>query len=252
MANWACFGISQDQLGSTLLQQTVLDVGIVEFTNGIALVYGCEACLSGNAGLILTSGALLGAHVAHAGLIVLWCGAMTLFETAHLQPELPLYEQGCILLPHLASLGYGVRTTGVIADSYPFFVSGVLHLISSSVLGFGGIYRGVIGPEVIQAGIFEYRWTDRRGADNNHHRGDDLLAQPDEGYELRGRGAQRRGRGVYLTVPGPLYGCNHRGYINHGWPALLQRLTFQRRYSPSDQRWYFQYRMLDPQPSRRS
>ena len=34
---------------------------------------------SGNARLINVSGKLLGAHVAHAGLMVFWCGAMTLF-----------------------------------------------------------------------------------------------------------------------------------------------------------------------------
>ena len=35
---------------------------------------------SGNSRLINVSGKLLGAHVAHAGLMVFWCGAMTLFE----------------------------------------------------------------------------------------------------------------------------------------------------------------------------
>jgi photosystem II CP43 chlorophyll apoprotein len=59
---------------------------------------------SGNARLINLSGKLLGAHV--AGLIVFW--AMNLFEVAHFIPEKPMYEQGLILLPHLATLGYGV------------------------------------------------------------------------------------------------------------------------------------------------
>ena len=35
---------------------------------------------SGNARLINVSGKLLGAHVAHAGLMVFWAGAMVLFE----------------------------------------------------------------------------------------------------------------------------------------------------------------------------
>ena len=53
---------------------------------------------AGNARLINLSGKLLGAHVAHAGLIVFWAGAMNLFEVAHFIPEKPMYEQGLILL----------------------------------------------------------------------------------------------------------------------------------------------------------
>jgi photosystem II CP43 chlorophyll apoprotein len=34
---------------------------------------------AGNARLINVSGKLLGAHDAHAGFMVFWCGAMTLF-----------------------------------------------------------------------------------------------------------------------------------------------------------------------------
>ena len=95
---------------------------------------------SGNARLINVSGKLLGAHVAHAGVMVFWCGAMTLFEVSHYIPEKPLYEQGCILLQHLATLGWGVGPGGEIIDTYPYFVVGVVHLISSAVLGFGGVY----------------------------------------------------------------------------------------------------------------
>jgi hypothetical protein len=61
----------------------------------------CWLCVvAGNARFINLSGALLGAHVAHAGMIVFWTGAMILFEVSHLDTQLPLYEQGCILLPH--------------------------------------------------------------------------------------------------------------------------------------------------------
>jgi len=44
---------------------------------------------AGNARLINLSGKLLGAHVAHSGLIVFWAGAMCLFEVAHFIPKSP-------------------------------------------------------------------------------------------------------------------------------------------------------------------
>ena len=59
---------------------------------------------SGNARFVKLSGRFLGAHVAHASLIVFWSGSMALFELSHLVPEKPLYEQGLILIPHLATL----------------------------------------------------------------------------------------------------------------------------------------------------
>jgi photosystem II CP43 chlorophyll apoprotein len=118
---------------------------------------------AGNARLINLSGKLLGAHVAHAGLIVFWAGAMNLFEVAHFVPEKPMYEQGLILLPHLATLGWGVGPGGEVLDTFPYFVSGVLHLISSAVLGFGGIYHALLGPETLEESFpfFCYVWKDR-------------------------------------------------------------------------------------------
>jgi photosystem II P680 reaction center D1 protein len=118
---------------------------------------------AGNARLINLSGKLLGAHVAHSGLMVFWCGAMTLFEVSHFIPEKPLYDQGFILLPHLATLGWGVGPGGEILDIYPYFVVGVLHLISSAVLGFGGIYHSLFGPDTLEtnAPLFGYDWRDK-------------------------------------------------------------------------------------------
>ncbi|KAH7510908.1 hypothetical protein FEM48_ZijujUnG0071500 [Ziziphus jujuba var. spinosa] len=83
-----------------------------------------------NALLINLFGKLLRAHVAHTGLIVSWIGAMKLFQMAHFIPEKPMYEQGLILLPHLATL----------------------------VLGFGGIYHALLRPETLEESfpLFDY------------------------------------------------------------------------------------------------
>ncbi|MEB3339288.1 MAG: photosystem II reaction center protein CP43 [Okeania sp.] len=123
---------------------------------------------SGNARLINLSGKLLGAHVAHAGLIVFWAGAMTLFEVAHFVPEKPMYEQGLILMPHIATLGWGIGPGGEVIDIFPYFVVGVLHLISSAVLGLGGIYHAVRGPETLEeySSFFGYDWKDKNQMTN--------------------------------------------------------------------------------------
>ena len=67
---------------------------------------------AGNARLTNLDGRLLGSHVTHVGLIVFWAGAYILFELGRFNPELPMYEQGLILLPHLARLGLGVGAGG--------------------------------------------------------------------------------------------------------------------------------------------
>ncbi len=123
---------------------------------------------AGNARLINLSGKLLGAHVSHAGLIVFWAGAMTLFEVAHFTPEKPMYEQGFILLPHIASLGWGVGAGGEVINTFPFFVVGVVHLISSAVLGLGGIYHALRGPDVLEeySSFFGYDWKDKNQMTN--------------------------------------------------------------------------------------
>lgn len=119
----------------------------------------------GNARLKDLSGKLLGAHIAQAALIVFWAGAMTLFELSHYDSSLPMYEQGLILLPHLATLGIGVGDGGQVIDTYPYFVIGMLHLISSAALGAGGIYHSVIGAAILEenntfGGFFGYDWKD--------------------------------------------------------------------------------------------
>merc|ERR1711920_665694 len=120
---------------------------------------------SGNARFIELSGKFLGAHVAHAALIMFWSGSMALFELSHFVPEKPLYEQGFILLPHLATLAFSVGPGGEITDVYSYFVSSVLHLICSGILGLGGIYHAIFGPERLEETtygfVFGYQWQDR-------------------------------------------------------------------------------------------
>lgn len=116
--------------------------------------------LAGNARFINFSGRLLGAHIAHAGLIMLWAGGMTLFECSRLNPDLSLYEQNLILLPHLATLGFGIGDAGQVIDIYPYYLVGMLHLIASAVLGAGGIYHAVLGPETLDEKGFGYDWKD--------------------------------------------------------------------------------------------
>jgi len=89
---------------------------------------------SGNARFIELSGKFLGAHVAHAALIMLWAGSMTLFELSHFLPEKPLYEQGFILLPHLATLALSIGPGGEITVLYSYFVISALHLICAVVI----------------------------------------------------------------------------------------------------------------------
>ncbi|MEM9449717.1 MAG: chlorophyll a/b binding light-harvesting protein [Cyanobacteria bacterium P01_E01_bin.6] len=117
---------------------------------------------AGNARLVELSGKLLGAHVAHAGLIVFWAGAITLFEVSRCDLTQPMYEQGLILLPNLARLGIGVTDGGVIVSTYPYFVVGALHLISSAFLGAGGLFHSLFGIEKLddKFSFFGYRWND--------------------------------------------------------------------------------------------
>jgi photosystem II CP43 chlorophyll apoprotein len=95
--------------------------------------------------------------------MVFWAGAMILFEVSHFVPEKPLYEQGFICMQHLATLGYGIGPGGEITTTVPYFAVGVIHLISSAVLGFGGIYHSLLGPDTLEESFpfFGYDWRDK-------------------------------------------------------------------------------------------
>ena len=121
---------------------------------------------SGNARFIKYSGKFLGAHIAHAGLMMFWAGSMSLFETSHFVDEKPLYEQGFILLPHLANIGLGLEAGGEILDTYDFFLAGMFHITCAGVLGLGGVYHSIFGPERLEdtdAGfLFALMFEDRQ------------------------------------------------------------------------------------------
>jgi photosystem II CP43 chlorophyll apoprotein len=68
---------------------------------------------------------------------------MNLFEVAHFIPETNVRTRTYFITPSNSRLWCGPG--GEVVDTFPYFVSGVIHLISSAVLGFGGCLSLISG-----------------------------------------------------------------------------------------------------------
>ncbi|MEM8502204.1 MAG: chlorophyll a/b binding light-harvesting protein [Cyanobacteria bacterium P01_D01_bin.1] len=121
--------------------------------------------LEGNARLVPLSGQLLGAHIAHAGLIMFWAGSITISQALNYDQSLPLEDQGLALISNISRLGWGLDASGQLNTLYPAFVIGMLHLVASAVLGAGGLFHVFGGPKRLAdangwAKKFHYEWDD--------------------------------------------------------------------------------------------
>ncbi|WP_121971583.1 chlorophyll a/b binding light-harvesting protein [Leptolyngbya sp. BC1307] len=131
---------------------------------------------AGNARFINLSNTFIVAHVAQAALIMLWAGAFTLFELAVFSPDAPLFTQGLILLPHLATEGWGLGSDGTIVDTGVWFSIGAIHLVAAVVLAGGAYFHYTQLPASLaiapkRAAKFDLEWQDagKLGLILGHH-----------------------------------------------------------------------------------
>lgn len=131
---------------------------------------------AGNSRLASSSGLFISAHVGHAGLISVWAGGFTLFELGRYTPNFPMWEQGFVLLPHLAAEGIGMGAGGVIVDPQTIFAVGMVHIIAGAVLGAGALFHLLKAPHDLSqasgvARTYHFEWddTDKLSRILGHH-----------------------------------------------------------------------------------
>jgi photosystem II CP43 chlorophyll apoprotein len=90
---------------------------------------------------------------------------MALFELSHFVLGEPLYDEGQILLPHLATLGFSIVCGGQIYYVGAYFLISALHLISSPIIALAGIYHAIFAHERLEETtygfLFGYDSADR-------------------------------------------------------------------------------------------
>lgn len=120
---------------------------------------------AGNSRFTDESGSFIAAHAAHAGLIMFWAGSFTIFELSRYSSDIPMGEQGLILLPNLARLGIGFGAGGGLDNPEAIIAIAAFHLVSSAVLAAGGLWHLFRAPVDLSeasggARNFHFEWSD--------------------------------------------------------------------------------------------
>lgn len=123
---------------------------------------------AGNSRLIKpsVSGRWLAAHILQAAIILFWVGLNTLSELQVFDLDVPMYEQGLVLIPHMAAEGIGVGPGGVVTSTFPYLAIAYVHWVASLVLLMGGYYHLSVGPSDLSKGgrgateNFAFNWDD--------------------------------------------------------------------------------------------
>ena len=118
---------------------------------------------AGNSRLANSSGLFIAAHAGHAGLISVWAGGFTLFELGRYSTASPMWDQGLVLLPHLAAEGIGIGAGGAIVDPQTILAVGMVHIIAGAVLGAGALFHVLKAPHDLSdasgaARTYDFEW----------------------------------------------------------------------------------------------